>query len=157
MLPYRKFLYALMKWKLVEVISLWKISLIHYIYMKKNDKKIQTVQCQRFTQKLKTPEDEILVKTYCLQFPVHCPRSICGFPSWICSLFNISILCFGSWSILAMNFFIFWKLMKNDFFWHGKLHTGYFSGDGRWNLNLLRRLSRWSFSCICSRILKMKF
>ena len=99
----------------------------------------------------------VLVKTYCLQFPVHCPRSICGFPSWICALFNISILCFGSWSILAMNFFIFWKLMKNDFFWHGKLHTGYFSGEGRWNLNLFRRLSRWSFSCICSRILKNEF
>ena len=90
--------------------------------------------------------------TYCLQFPVHCPRSICGFPSTIFALFIISILCFGSRSILAMNFFIFWKLMRNECFWQGRLQTGYLSGDGRWNLNLFRRLS-CSFSvCRCSRI-----
>ena len=97
-------------------------------------------------------------KTYCLQFPVHCPRSICGFPSTISSLFKISILCFGSRSILAMNFFIFWKLMRNECFWQGRLQTGYLSGDGRWNLNLLRRLnwSEWFSEYRCSRIWKIK-
>ena len=94
--------------------------------------------------------------TYCLQFPVHCPRSICGFPSTIFASFRISILCFGSRRILAMNFFIFWKLMRNECFWQGRLQTGCLSGDGRWNLNLFRRLSCSFSECRCSRILKRK-